>query len=302
MNKSDILDIENIGKTKIQNNANKHEDLTGTKISDKYELLKRIRHGGFAEVYLAMDFESNKMLEVKACDKFIYRFYTKSEADYCIDVIFKEIYMMKAIYHPAIPRIIDIVENNRYIFVISECFEGETLEKVIRMNGAQPESLVINWAKQICDALNYLHNLNPPHIYGDLKPGNLILTPDGNIKIIDFGMMRAYMLNEMYGVYGAKGFAAPEQFCGFPIDARTDVYGLGMMMHYLVTGIDPSNPPYEIKPIRQINPELSNGLEYIISKCIEPNPDKRYQNIWDIIIAFETSDACVYALPNIRWK
>ena len=78
---------------------------------------------------------------------------------------------------------------------------------------------------------------------------------------------------------GTKGYAAPEQYGGCQqTDARTDIFGLGMTMHHLVTGVDPNQPPYETKPICQINPDLPKGLEYIISKCIQPNPDDRYQN------------------------
>ena len=148
------------------------------------------------------------------------------------------------------------------------------------MYGAQPADKVIEWGKQMCSALGYLHSQNPPLIYRDMKPANVILKPDGAIKFIDFGIMRAYKPNQSSDTccLGTKGYAAPEQFGGSQTDARTDIFGLGMTMFRLVTGVDPIEPPYEIKPICMINPSLPKGLEYIISKCIQPNPNERYQS------------------------
>ena len=109
---------------------------------------------------------------------------------------------------------------------------------------------------------------------------NVILTPDRHLKVIDFGIVRQYdLLKDRDTCFlGTKGYAAPEQFGGPQTDARTDIFGLGMTMFRLVTGVDPTEPPYEIKPVRQVNPNLPKGLEYIISKCIQLNPDERYQS------------------------
>lgn len=148
------------------------------------------------------------------------------------------------------------------------------------MYGAQPVDKVIEWGNQMCRALGYLHSQNPPLIYRDMKPANVILKPDGSVKFIDFGIMRAYKPNQSSDTccLGTKGYAAPEQFGGSQTDARTDIFGLCMTMFRLVTGINPTEPPYEIKPICLVNPNLPKGLEYIISKCTQPNPAERYQS------------------------
>ena len=194
--------------------------------------------------------------------------------------ILTEPYMMQKLNHPAIPRVVDIIEDEESIYIVRDYIEGETLETIVRMYGAQPADKVIEWGKQMCSALGYLHSQNPPLIYRDMKPANVILKPDGAIKFIDFGIMRAYKPNQSSDTccLGTKGYAAPEQFGGSQTDARTDIFGLGMTMFRLVTGVDPIEPPYEIKPICSLNPKLPKGLEYIISKCTQPNPAERYQS------------------------
>lgn len=118
-----------------------------------------------------------------------------------------------------------------------------------------------------------------------MKPANVILKLDGTIKFIDFGIMRVYKQNQNTDTctLGTKGYAAPEQYGGRQTDARTDIFGLGMTMHHLVTGVDPKQPSYQVKPIREINPSLPKGLEYIISKCTELDPDNRYQNVNELM-------------------
>ena len=195
--------------------------------------------------------------------------------------ILQEPHIMMKLDHPAIPKVVDIGENYESIFIVREYIEGVTLESVVRECGAQSADKVIKWSKELCDMLSYLHNLKPPHIYRDMKPANVILMPDNHLKVVDFGIVRIYdlMKNRDTCWLGTKGYAAPEQYGGCQqTDARTDIFGLGMTMHHLVTGVDPKQPPYETKPICQINPDLPKGLEYIISKCIQPNPDDRYQN------------------------
>ena len=96
------------------------------------------------------------------------------------------------------------------------------------------------WAMQLCDALSYLHSQNPPIIYRDMKPANVMLKPEGNIKIIDFGIAREYKEQNLADttVLGTKGYAPPEQYSG-QTDPRSDIFALGMTMHHLLTGMDP---------------------------------------------------------------
>lgn len=193
--------------------------------------------------------------------------------------------MMNRLDHPAIPKVVDIIEDEDSIFVLRDYIEGETLETIVKKYGAQPADKVIEWGKQLCDALRYLHFQDPPLIYRDMKPANIVLKPDGTLKIINFEIMRIYKQNQQGDTrcLGTMGYAAPEQFGGSQSDARTDIFGLGMTMYRLVTGIDPVQPPYEVRPICMINPNLPKGLEYIITKCTQKNPNERYQNCGELM-------------------
>lgn len=201
--------------------------------------------------------------------------------------------MMKKLDYPSLPRIVDIIEKENVIYVVMDYIEGETLSSVLSKEGAQPQEVVIEWAKELCRVLDYLHTQNPPIIYRDMKPANIMLQPNGNIKLIDFGIAREYKEQNLADTVslGTKGYAAPEQFGGKgQTDARTDVYCLGVTLYHLLTGQNPCEPPYEIYPIRYWNPQLSSGLEAIIQKCTQLNPEDRYQSCAELLYALDHYD------------
>lgn len=249
----------------------------GTIIDGKYEILKKIGQGGMSKVYLAMDQRLNKQWAIKEIQSHA------QDRDNAVKIqsLIKEANLMKQLDHSTLPRIVDIIESEEVIYVIMDYIEGEPLSRILRETGAQPQEQVIKWAKQLCEVLDYLHTRNPSVVYRDMKPSNVMLKPDGNVKLIDFGIAREYKENSQEDTtsLGTKGYAAPEQFGGMgQTDARTDIYCLGATLYHLVTGKSPSDPPYELVPIRQWNPALSGGLENIILKCTQPNPEDRYQS------------------------
>ena len=247
----------------------------GQIIDDKYEILTLIGQGGMSKVYLARDRRLNKQWAVN---------------EVVVQSAIAEANMIKQLDHPSIVRIVDIIDNPDVIYIIEDYIEGETLNTILEENGAQPQELVIEWAMQICEALEYLHTRKPAIIYRDMKPSNVMLKPDGNIKIIDFGIAREYKEQSLADTVslGTKGYAAPEQFGGKgQTDARTDVYCLGVTLYHLVTGHSPCDPPYEIYPIRHWNPQLDPGLEAIIEKCTQLNPNDRYQSCAELLYALQ---------------
>lgn len=255
----------------------------GLIIGEKYEILTKIGEGGMSVVYLARDTHLNKQWAVKE----IRKKGREKEDDVVVNSLRVEADMMKKLDHPALPRIVDIIENNVTIYVVMDYVEGLSLDKILAEYGAQSEEMVIEWGKQICDALIYLHGQNPPIIYRDMKPANVMLKPEGNIKIIDFGIAREYKEQRLADttLLGTKGYAPPEQYSG-QTDARSDIYALGMTLHHLLTGIDPrAGEAYA--PVRMWNPELSEGIELIINKCVEPAAENRYQNCQDILYDLE---------------
>lgn len=257
----------------------------GTVIDGKYEILKQIGKGGMSVVYLAMDLRLNKQWAVKV----IQRKGIGKNNEVVLNKVPDDTELMKRLDHPAIPRIVDIIdkEEDPQIYIVMDYVEGESLDKILDEYGAQSQDLVIDWAKQICDTLGYLHSQKPPIIYRDMKPANIMLKPEGNLKIIDFGISREYKEQNLADttVLGTKGYAPPEQFGSRQTDARSDIYALGMTMHHLVTGVDPRKQDYV--PIKQYNPSLMDGLEIIIDKCVQMNPEDRYQNCNELMYDLE---------------
>lgn len=255
----------------------------GTIIANKYEIIREIGHGGMSIVYLAMDVNLNKQWALKEIDKTTREFQSVDTPR-----VLLEVEMMKNLDHPSLPRIVDVLDTEYSLYIIMDYIEGETLSTALDMYGPFKQEEVVKWSLQLCDVLNYLHHQNPPIIYRDMKPSNIMLKPEGDVKVIDFGIARKYNpeSNEDTVSLGTKGYAAPEQFSGFgQTDQRTDIYNLGVTIYQLLTGMNPSNPPFTIEPITKINNSLSSGLEQIIIKCTRPDPNERYQSVEELSAA-----------------
>lgn len=254
----------------------------GSVLDGKYKILDELGHGGMSVVYLAMDAHLNKQWAIKE----IRKKGVGENGQLIVNSLLAEADLMKRLDHPSCPRIVDIIDNGETIFVVMDYIEGSSLDKVLAEYGAQPEKTVIGWAKQLCDVLSYLHSQKPPIIYRDMKPANVMLRPEGNIKIIDFGIAREYKEQSLSDttVLGTKGYAPPEQYNG-QTDARSDIYALGMTMHQLLTGINPMQKKYA--PVRMWNPDISEGMEMIIDKCVQPAAENRYQNCRDLLYDLE---------------
>lgn len=249
----------------------------GEIIDGKYEVLSLIGEGGMSRVWLARDKRLNKLWAVKEIGR------TAKDANNTVVVqsLIAEANLMKKLDHPTLPRIVDIIENGKTIFVVMDYVEGESLSEVMkRLGHAMNETEVIDWGIQLCDVLEYLHTRTPPVIYRDMKPSNIMLRDDGTVKLIDFGIAREYKEDRSSDtkILGTRAYAPPEQFSrNAQTDPRSDIYSLGVTMHHLVTGRHPSDDPV-IRPIRELNPKLSEGLEYILRKATQQDPSARYQS------------------------
>lgn len=254
----------------------------GTIIGGKYVLLKHISKGGAFDVYLVRKVNSNIPFAAKICLKSN----SDHKNDFALDIAYQEIQMLQNLRHPAIPQIRNVIENENYVCVIQDYIEGKNLNDLVHQFGPYPADHVIGWVKQICAFLAYIHSFHPPYIYRDMKPANLVLQPSGYIKVIDFGIMRTYKPGKMQDTVelGTRGYAAPEQYGTAQTDPRTDIYGLGMTMYFLLTGDDPRNPNFNgMKPIHALNPSVSKGMEYIIEKCTCIDPNQRYRSAGELL-------------------
>ena len=251
----------------------------------KYEIFRELGRGGMSVVYLAMDKNLNKQWEIKEIKKRA----KDKHGDVYVQTLMTEANLMKRLDHPAIPRIVDIVEDSEAIYVVMDYVEGESLDKVLEKFGPQPQEVVLDWAKQLADALDYLHSQNPPIIYRDMKPANVMLKPEGTVKMIDFGTAREYKGNKSSDTvaFVTRGYAAPEQYEKRETDARTDIYCLGKTLHHLLTGQNPCDEDYEYFPVRHWNPEIHEGIERIIEKCVRPDPEDRFQSCTELLYALE---------------
>lgn len=255
----------------------------GDILNNKYEILDLIGEGGMSTVWLATDRVVKRLWAVKDI--------SKKDPKYKLTVneqkTLSEINIMRKLNHPSLPRIVDVIDEEDDIFVVMDYIEGENLESLLNKYGVQKETVVVSWMLEVCDILTYLHSQNPPIIYRDIKPSNLMLDKDGHIKIIDFGIAREFSGKADTMPLGTQGYASPEHFTKHT-DERSDVFTVGATAYQLLTGKDPQEAPYTIQPLRQVNPNLSQGLEKIILKATRQNPDERYQTARELANAFES--------------
>ncbi len=246
---------------------------TGVVLLERYELCKKIGAGGSGAVYLAWDRHLERFVAVKE------ELRTAETESFAKDGDFlrEEMKMLKALQHPMLPAVYDYFgETEQYL--VMEYIPGESLHNFIEREGAVPEGQACQWALQLLNLLSYLHARKPPVIYRDLKPANIILCPDGNLRVVDFGAARqaCYDGRRPEHLAGTAGYAAPEQLCG-KADERSDLYTLGATLYHMLTGHDPGRPPYGLRPVRSMRPEVSQELEWIVAKCTGAEPVRRYQ-------------------------
>lgn len=235
----------------------------------KYRIIKSVGQGGMGTVYLSVDILDQTKWAIKES------LITEQNRK----LLFSEVEIMARVSHSAFPRFRSRIELNGFLYIIMEYVEGVTLENIIEEKRVIEELEVIDWFKQACAALQYLHGLEAPIVYRDFKPSNIMLDINGRIRIIDLGIAQEYRGDGDKADIAVltRGYAAPEQYNKrYRLDERTDIYALAVTMHYLITGKNPNTPPYEFEPTRKLQKNTSRAIEHIIKKCLQPNPDKRY--------------------------
>lgn len=224
--------------------------------------------GGTASVYLAEHIKLNSYRAIK--------FISRNNPLY--ELYRKEAYILKNLKHSCIPIIYDIEENEEGSYIVEEYIEGVTLRKFVSNSGALREDIATDVALQLCDLIIYLNSAQRSVLYPDLKPDNIILS-NMTIKLIDFGS--AMLLDEARdggGYTGTRGYAAPELYSQGRIDERCEVYGIGMLLYYMLTGIV-INGDMEYAENIDHTGSCSRRLKRIINKCLKFNPSQRYSGV-----------------------
>ena len=242
-------------------------------VDNRYKIIRVIGRGGSSCVYLAENIRLHNRLAIKEVYK------NGRIVENQNTMLISELSILTKLRHPGLPTIYDVIYTAQSILIVMEYIEGVSLDKHLLQNGACREEDVIKWGKQLCDVLKYLHSQQPPIIYRDMKPANIMLKPDGNVVLIDFGLARERKnQDELETVsLGTRGYAAPEQYDEKrQTDGRTDIYSLGVTLYHLITGNDPCLPPYGIN--FDYTDNVSPVLVQIIRKCTQLRPADRYQS------------------------
>src|SRR5579859_5178396 len=187
-------------------------------------------------------------------------------------------------------RIYDHFTASERSYLVMDFIEGETLEDYLDHVGGGPLPLerVLTWGEQLCDVLNYLHTHQPPIIFRDLKPSNVMISGSGHIYLIDFGIARVFKPGQAHDTValGSPGYAAPEQYGKAQSTPRSDIYSLGALMHFLLTGVDPSDQPFFFKPASELNPDVPLELERLLVRMLNMDAERRpasAQVVWQAL-------------------
>ena len=246
----------------------------GTVLAGRYQIERFLAGGGMGVVYVAQD---QRLAERQVAIKEIFdRFTNPEERAQAIEYFHREADTLAQLTHPAIPAIFDRFGEGNCHYLVMDFIEGTNLEQEIAgLGGRLPESRVIEIGRELCDVLTYLHSFSPPVIYRDMKPGNVILRPDGRITLIDFGIARIFSPQGKATLIGTPGFAPPEQYSG-QVDERSDIYGLGATLHYILTGRDPEKyPPFSCPPVLSEKPDASPFLAQAIDQALAYKAEAR---------------------------
>ncbi|MHB8599117.1 MAG: serine/threonine-protein kinase [Ktedonobacteraceae bacterium] len=243
----------------------------------RYMILRTIGQGGMGAVYQARDMRRGTICAIKEMSL---SQVPPDERGQAIQNFRGEAKILSALNHPNLPTFTGLFNEGQRYFLVMEYIEGQTLEQLLEQNGPFPERRVLGWGRQLCDVLEYLHSQNPPIIFRDIKPGNIMLTHDGHIKLIDFGIARFFRLagSRDTQMLGTPGFAPPEQYGKAQTDERSDIYSLAITLFQLLTNTL-SEKGFGLKDVRSINPNISPNVARALEKASSLSPEDRYDSI-----------------------
>lgn len=249
-----------------------------TLLRKRYVIVRTIGHGGMAAVYEARDTRRGTSCAIKEMSLSTV---PANERPLAIQNFLAEARILSRLNHPNLPAFTDFFTEGTRHFLVMEFVDGNTLEDLLEANhGPFTERRVLGWARQLCDVLEYLHSQQPPIIFRDLKPGNIMLTRGGRIKLIDFGIARLFRStgSQDTQLLGTPGFAPPEQYGSAQTDERSDIYSLAMTLFQLMTDAINENG-FGLKDVHFNYPHISPPVARVLEKATALKSEDRYQGI-----------------------
>ena len=266
---------------------------TGTIVGDRYEILEKVGVGGMAEVFKGKDHKLNRFVAVKVLKEE----YRDNEA--FVKKFKEEAQAAAGLAHPNIVNVYDVGDENGIYYIVMELVEGITLKNYIERKGRLTIKEATSIAIQVSAGLEVAHNNHIVH--RDIKPQNIIISREGKVKVTDFGIAKATTSQTTTSTaMGSVHYASPEQARGGYVDHRSDIYSLGVVLYEMVTGRVPfdgdtavtvavKHLQEEMVPPSTYSSDIPYSLEQIIRKCMEKSPDRRYQDIGDLLADLKQS-------------
>lgn len=262
-----------------------------TQLHKRYIIQKTIGRGGMGAVYQAKDLRRRGT--PCAIKEMSLSMVSAEERAQAIQNFKFEAKMLWGLSHPNLPAFTNFFSENQRYFLVMEYIDGKTLEDYLETQGIPfPERRVLRWAEQLCDVLAYLHSQNPPIIFRDMKPGNIMLTRQGHVKLIDFGIARFFrpLSGADTQILGTPGYAPPEQHGGAQTDERSDIYSLGVTLAHLLTNtLTEKVFGLKARDLRAINPHISLPVARALEKATALEPDMRFQSVKDFLRALRNA-------------
>lgn len=256
-------------------------DDTNKIIADRYEIIKTIACGGMGRVYLARDLKRNYRLVLK---KMFNIASTDEEMEYLEKRFKEEAVLLHKLKHSCLPRVSDFFVFDNHFYMAMEYIEGDNLLQFIKKKTGSRISIkdAVTMMLKTLDLLIFLHNQDPAVIHRDIKPSNIMIKPDGNIGLVDFGLARSLELEQgATARVGTYGFASPEHYTG-KFCLASDLYGLGATFHYLISGENPrKRPPFEYPPLKKYRNDIPRGLQGFFNRLLAPDPKNRFNRAED---------------------